>query len=64
MSAGQVMVSASSTVTITLNPQVAPLPLASVAPQTTALVPTANVEPLAGVQPLVTPGQLSLAVAA
>ena len=64
MSAGQVMGGASSSVTMTLNPQLAPLPLASVALHTTALVPTAKVEPLGGVHPLVTPGQLSLAVAA
>ena len=49
-------------VTFTLNEQDEVLPDASVAVQVTAVVPAGNVEPEAGVQLLVTPGQLSLAV--
>jgi hypothetical protein len=40
------------------------LPLPSVAVQLTLVEPTGKAEPLAGVQLLVTPGQLSLALGA
>ena len=50
--------------TITLNEQLAALPAPSVAVQVTVLVPCAKVDPLAGVQLLVTPEQLSLTVGA
>jgi hypothetical protein len=63
MLAGQVIIGISVSLTVTVNEQLAVLPAASVAVQVTVLVPFANVEPLAGEQLLVTPGQLSLAVA-
>jgi hypothetical protein len=50
-------------VTLTLNEQLLLLPDASVAVQVTLVEPAGKVEPLAGVQALVTPGQLSVAVA-
>jgi hypothetical protein len=49
--------------TLTVNVQVAARFEASVAVQVTVVVPIAKTEPEAGVQPTVTPGQLSLAVA-
>jgi len=48
--------------TVTLKPQAAVWPLVSVAVQVTLVVPLAKVEPDAGLQATVTPGQLSLAV--
>ena len=50
--------------TVTVKLQEAVLPLLSVAVQFTVIVPFANVEPLAGTQAVVTPGQLSVAVGA
>ena len=47
---------------VTENEQVAVLPLPSVAVQVTVVVPTGKIEPEAGVQTSVTPGQLSDAV--
>jgi hypothetical protein len=46
-------------ITVTVNEQVPVLLLASVAVQFTVVVPTANILPLAGVQEMVEPGQLS-----
>jgi hypothetical protein len=48
--------------TVTLNLQVLVWPAASVAVQRTGVTPKAKVEPLAGVQLAVTPGQLSVTV--
>ena len=48
--------------TVTVKPQVAVLPAVSVAVQVTFVVPALNVDPDGGVQVVVTPGQLSLAV--
>lgn len=45
--------------TATVNEQLAVLPLVSVAVQVTVVEPTGKVEPLPGVQLVVTPGQLS-----
>ena len=54
---------ASSSLTVTVKVQSAELfPLASVAWQVTVVVPFGKVEPLGGVQVVVEPGQLSLAV--
>src|SRR5437773_4274851 len=64
MSAGQVMFGNSVSLTITLKPQLRPLPLPSVTLHTTKLVPFGKVEPLAGVQLAVTGPQLSIAVGA
>src|SRR5215475_10390820 len=50
--------------TETVNVHDAVLPDVSVAVQVTVVVPTGNIEPDAGVQLVVTPGQLSLAVGA
>jgi hypothetical protein len=63
-SAGQVIVGASVSLTMTLNVQLVLLPQPSVAVQVTLLVPTVKVVPLAGEQSVVTLVQLSLAVAA
>lgn len=50
--------------TVTVNEQlVEVLPAASVAVQLTEVVPTGNVDPEAGTQVTVAPGQLSIAVA-
>jgi hypothetical protein len=49
-------------VTVTLNEQLVVLPDRSVAVHVTVVVPCVNTQPLAGVQLVVTPGQLSLAV--
>jgi hypothetical protein len=62
--AGQVIVGAWLSTTVTVNEHVAVLPLVSVAVQVTVLVPRAKVEPLVGAQLLVTPGQLSPMVGA
>jgi hypothetical protein len=51
-------------VTITLNVQLLVLPETSVAVQVTVLVPFGKLEPLAGLQALLTPAQLSLTVGA
>ena len=45
--------------TVTVNEQSSVLPLASVAVQVTVVVPTGKIEPEAGKQATVTPGQLS-----
>jgi len=60
-SPGQVSLQATS-VTVTLNMQLAVLPEPSVAVQVTGVVPTGKFEPEGGLQFVVTPGQLSLAV--
>jgi hypothetical protein len=62
---GQVILGAwvSLTVTVKLQLPVDMLPDASVAVQVTVITPLANVEPEAGRQLVVAPGQLSLAVA-
>jgi hypothetical protein len=62
MFAGQVIVGAIASVTVTANVQLAVFDDASVAVQVTVVVPTLNVEPDAGVQTTVAPGQLSDAV--
>ena len=48
--------------TVTANAHDVTLPLVSVAVQVTLVVPTAKTEPGAGVQTVVTPGQLSVAL--
>ena len=48
--------------TVTVKLHVAVLPEASVAVQVTVVVPTGNIEPEAGLQTTVTPGQLSDAI--
>jgi hypothetical protein len=58
-----VIVGACVSFTVTVNEQVAVLPLASVAVTVTVVVPTGNVLPEAGLPLVVTPGQLSEAVA-
>jgi hypothetical protein len=63
MLVGQVMIGGWVSFTVTVKLHVAVFVEVSVAVQVTVLVPFANVEPLAGVQLAVTPGQLSLAVA-
>ena len=62
MLAGQVITGGSVSLTVTLKPQEAVLPFASIAMHATAVVPFWNVEPLAGVQLIVAP-QLSPALA-
>ena len=57
--AGQVIVQG---ITLTVNMQLAVFPEASVAVQVTVVVPTTNVEPLAGAHTAVAPGQLSAGV--
>jgi hypothetical protein len=61
---GQVTVGGSVSLMVTVNEQVFVLLPASTAVHVTRLVPTLKVEPEAGEQFVVTPGQLSLAVAA
>jgi hypothetical protein len=61
MLAGQVMTGNSTSFTVTLNVQVAVLPDASVAVQVTVEVPVGKALPEAGLQLVVTPGQLSVA---
>ena len=63
MGAGQVMVGACWSLTVTVNWQLAVLFDASVAVHVTVVVPFGNVEPDDGLQFTVTPGQLSVAVA-
>jgi hypothetical protein len=50
--------------TVTMKLQLAVLPLASVAMQFTVLAPVLKTLPLVGVQLTLTPGQLSVAIAA
>ena len=64
MSAGHVITGFSVSFTTTLNVHVAVLPAASVAVAVTAVVPNRNVEPEAGLETTVTPGQLSVALTA
>ena len=64
MFAGQPTEGACVSLTVTLKEQVAVLPLASVAVQMTGVVPVGKNEPDKWSQDTVTPGQLSLAVAA
>jgi hypothetical protein len=63
MSAGQAAVGASVSLTVTVKEQALVFPLASVAVQFTVVVPLGKVEPLAGVQLILAPEQLSLALA-
>ena len=63
-SAGQLTFGNSWSRTVTLNQQVRPLPLVSVALHTTKLAPFAKVDPLGGVQLTLTGPQLSVAVGA
>jgi hypothetical protein len=63
MLAGQVIEGGCVSLTVTVNEQVAVLPDASVAAQVTVVTPLLNAEPEAGLQLIVAPGQLSLAVA-
>ena len=62
--AGQVIVGACVSFTVTVKVQVAVLPTASVAVDVTVVVPTGKKLPEAGTLAIVTPGQLSLAVGA
>jgi hypothetical protein len=62
MFAGQVIAGFSVSLTVTVNEQEAVLPDVSVAVQFTVVVPFGKVEPDAGVQLVVTPGQLSVVV--
>src|SRR2546425_11541385 len=64
MLAGQLAVGFSSSLTVTVKVQVLVLALASVAVQVTVVVPSGNIEPLAGLQLMLESGQLSLALAA
>jgi hypothetical protein len=64
MFAGHVMLGGCASLIVTVNVQLVLLADVSVAVQVTVVVPLAKVEPEAGVQLTVTPGQLSLAVAA
>src|SRR5260221_14278685 len=63
MLAGQVMAGGETFWIVTVKLQSAVLLAASVARQLTVVEPSANVEPLAGVQTTVTPGQLSVGMA-
>ena len=62
--AGQVMWGASSSSTVTVKEQLALLPAVSVAVQWTVVMPVGKRVPLAGLQPMLAPEQLSFAVAA
>ncbi len=62
MLAGQVMLGFSVSLMVTLKEQEALLPEVSVAVQLTVVLPFGKVEPLAGVQEVATPGQLSAEV--
>ena len=64
MLAGQVIVGFCASTTVTVNVQLAVWPAASVAVAVTVVVPTGKKLPDAGLYPILTPGQLSLAVAA
>ena len=61
MFAGQVIEGGCVSLTVTVNEQEAVLPELSVAVQVTVLVPSGKVEPEAGTQLTVAPGQLSVA---
>ena len=65
MLAGRLQVGASVSFTVTVKLQVVSelSGLASLAVQLTVVVPTLNVDPLAGLHRIVAPGQLSLAEA-
>ena len=60
--AGQTATGGSVSLTVTVKLHVFVLPAASVAVQATGVVPVPKLEPPAGLQVTVTPGQLSLAV--
>ena len=62
--AGQVMWGASSSLTVTVKEQLALLPAASVAVQWTVVMPSGKRLPLAGMQLMLAPAQLSLVLAA
>src|SRR5260221_7583559 len=64
MPTGHVITGTSMSFTMTLKLQLAVFPAASVAVQVTVFVPVPKLEPLVGTQATVTPGQLSVAVAA
>ena len=61
---GQVIAGGSVSLTVTVNVHRLVLPEASVATQVTVVTPFGNVEPDAGEHATVTPGQLSVGVAA
>ena len=61
--AGQLAVGGSVSLTVTVKEQLAVLPLVSVAVQVTVVAPFGKLEPLAGAQLMLAPGQLSLTVA-
>jgi hypothetical protein len=62
MSAGQVTLGFSVSLTVTVKTQLSVFPEASVAVEVTAVVPFGKLEPEGGVEVKATPGQLSLAV--
>ena len=62
MLAGQIITGGWVSTTVTVNEQLAVFPEASVAVQTTVVVPFGKLEPGGGLHKKVTPGQLSLAV--
>ena len=65
MLAGQApIVGAWVSFTVTVNEHAAVLPDVSVAVHVTVVVPLTNVAPVAGLQVMLTPGQLSVAVGA
>src|SRR5438445_695086 len=64
MSAGQVIIGGSVSLTVTVNVHLAVLPAASVAVQITGVAPFANNLPLGGLHATVAPGQLSVTVGA
>jgi hypothetical protein len=64
MLAGHVTTGGRVSLTVTVKVHEPGLPLASVAVQVTGVVPLAKVEPLAGLQATVAPGQLSVTLAA
>jgi hypothetical protein len=64
MLAGQAMVGGCVSLTVTVNEHVPVPPEPSVAVQVTVVAPTGKTEPEAGVQMMVTPGQLSPTVGA
>jgi hypothetical protein len=61
-SAGQVITGFSVSLMVTVKVQLLVFPAASVAVHVTVVIPLANVAPEGGLQTVVTPGQLSVAV--
>src|SRR5260370_4421908 len=64
MCAGQAMLGGSMSRPVTVNEQLAVLPVASVAVQVTVVTPFGKDEPLGGLHTTLTPGQLSVTVGA